>query len=255
MVALAGEGRRRSGPGKVLVPAGRGAGARGRAVPLRRRALGARLRSRRRVRRVDPARRRAAQAGSGRRGPRAATSGTRRRATAAGRERALRRRSARPDRAARPLRSVGSADRRRAALARSGELDAGRRRLVGPLPGDGCAARRSRAAARLRAGPRGPLHRRRNGARAMSGPTELRIAAPTDGLDALAGAARAAQIAAAATRWLAAASVACACLLALAVALALVDRSGAPERTQPSASAYLDFDLAVLRALPERSLG
>jgi hypothetical protein len=89
----------------------------------------------------------------------------------------------------------------------------------------------------------------------MRASTELRIAAPTDGLDALAGAARAAQIAAAATRWLAAASVACACLLSLAVALALVDRSGAPERTQPSASAYLDFDLAVLRALAERSFG
>ena len=89
----------------------------------------------------------------------------------------------------------------------------------------------------------------------MSRHAQIRVAAPTDGLDALAGAARATQIAAAAARWLAAAAVACACLLGLAVALALVDRSGVPERTQPSASAYLDFDLAVLRTLADRSFG
>jgi len=89
----------------------------------------------------------------------------------------------------------------------------------------------------------------------MSPPQDLRVAAPTDALGALAAAARATQITAAALRWVAAAAVACAALLALAVALALVDRSGATDRVQPSASAYLDFDLAVLRALADRSLG
>jgi len=89
----------------------------------------------------------------------------------------------------------------------------------------------------------------------MKTPLDRRVAAPTDALGSLAAAARATQVAAAAMRWAAAAAVACASLLALAVGLALVDRSSAADRVQPSASAYLDFDLAVLRALAERSLG
>ncbi len=78
-------------------------------------------------------------------------------------------------------------------------------------------------------------------------------AAPTDGLGALAASARCARAAASTLRWLAACAVAFAALLALAVVLATVDRSGPPESAQTSASAYLDFDLAVLRALADRS--
>ena len=89
----------------------------------------------------------------------------------------------------------------------------------------------------------------------MSAPANPGVGAPTDALGALASAARASQVAAGAARWLAAAAIASAALLALAVALAMIDRSGASSAGQPSASAYLDFDLAVLRALAERSLG
>jgi len=89
----------------------------------------------------------------------------------------------------------------------------------------------------------------------MSAPRDPGVAAPTDALDALAAAARAAQVIAAAARWVAAAAVASAALLALAVSLALVDRSSATDQAQPSASAYLDFDLAVLHALAVRSFG
>ena len=80
------------------------------------------------------------------------------------------------------------------------------------------------------------------------------IASPTDGLNALAAAARGSRVAASALRWGAACAVAFAALLALSVALALGDRSGAPDAALPSASAYLDFDLGVLRALAKRSL-
>jgi hypothetical protein len=81
------------------------------------------------------------------------------------------------------------------------------------------------------------------------------IAAPTDGLDSLARGARAAQIAAGGLRWIASVVVAFAALLLLSVALASVDRSGATGVSQPSASAYLDFDLAVLRVIADRNLG
>lgn len=80
------------------------------------------------------------------------------------------------------------------------------------------------------------------------------VPSPTDGLAALAAAARGARVAASALRWLAAAAVAFAVLLALSVALALVDRSGEVLPPQGSASASLDFDLGVLRILSARSL-
>ena len=80
------------------------------------------------------------------------------------------------------------------------------------------------------------------------------VAAPTDALGALAAAAAAARTLASAVRWLSSCAVAFAALLALAVALATADRSGGQEPAQVSASAYLDFDLAVLRALASRSL-
>jgi len=89
----------------------------------------------------------------------------------------------------------------------------------------------------------------------MSAAAEPAIAAPTDGLDALAAAARASQAAAGALRWIASVVVAFAALLVLSVALAAVDRSAATDAEQPSASAYLDFDLAVLRVLADRNLG
>ena len=89
----------------------------------------------------------------------------------------------------------------------------------------------------------------------MSAAADEAIAAPTDGLDALAVAARASQVVAGALRWVASVVVAFAALLVLSVALATVDRSAATNPEQPSASAYLDFDLAVLRALADRNLG
>ena len=67
-------------------------------------------------------------------------------------------------------------------------------------------------------------------------------------------AAHASRIAAAALRWAAACVAGFAALLALSVALAGFERSGAVETAETSASAYLDFDLAVLRALADRSL-
>jgi hypothetical protein len=80
------------------------------------------------------------------------------------------------------------------------------------------------------------------------------VPSPTDGLDALSAAARGSRVAASALRWAGACAVAFAALLALSVALATDDRSGAPDAAQPSASAYLDFDLGVLQALAQRSL-
>ena len=78
--------------------------------------------------------------------------------------------------------------------------------------------------------------------------------APTDGLGALAASARCARALASALRWLAACAVAFAALLLLAIALATADRSEPQSSAQTSASAFLDFDLAVLRALADRSL-
>jgi len=76
---------------------------------------------------------------------------------------------------------------------------------------------------------------------------------PTDGLEALTASARASRVAASALRWLAACALAFAALLAVAVALAEVDRTRGPDPALPSASAYLDFDLGVLRAIAQRS--
>lgn len=67
-------------------------------------------------------------------------------------------------------------------------------------------------------------------------------------------AAHATRVAAAALRWTGACIAGFAALLALSVALAGFERNGAVETAETSASAYLDFDLAVLRALADRSL-
>jgi hypothetical protein len=83
--------------------------------------------------------------------------------------------------------------------------------------------------------------------RAVTGPS------PTDGLRALAAAAAAARAAASGLRWLAACAAGFAGLLGLAVALAAVERGGGEPAGAP-ASAWLDFDLAVLRATAGRSL-
>ena len=81
----------------------------------------------------------------------------------------------------------------------------------------------------------------------------MNVEAQTDGIVALAAAARRSRLAASALRWAAACAVAFASLLLLSVALAQVDRTRPASTAQPSASAYLDFDLAVLRALAQRS--
>ena len=67
-------------------------------------------------------------------------------------------------------------------------------------------------------------------------------------------AAHASRAAAAVLRWAAACAIGFAALLLLALSLAAFERSGALEAPETSASAYLDFDLAVLRALAHRSL-
>jgi hypothetical protein len=82
----------------------------------------------------------------------------------------------------------------------------------------------------------------------------MNVEAQTDGIVALATAARGSRVAASALRWAAACAVAFASLLLLSVALAEVDRTRPAATVQPSASAYLDFDLAVLRGLAQRSL-
>jgi hypothetical protein len=78
--------------------------------------------------------------------------------------------------------------------------------------------------------------------------------APTDGLRRLATSAAAVKIAASALRFLASCAVSFAGLLLLALLLSSFERTGAQEPAQISASAYLDFDLAVLRALADRGL-
>ena len=83
---------------------------------------------------------------------------------------------------------------------------------------------------------------------------EVAASPPTDHLEALARAAAGARIAASALRWLAACAVGFAGLLLLAVVLASFERSAGDEPAETSASAYLDFDLAVLRELASRSL-
>ena len=78
--------------------------------------------------------------------------------------------------------------------------------------------------------------------------------APTDGLRRLAACAAAVKIAASALRFLAACAVSFAGLLLIALLLCSFERTGTQEPAQTSASAYLDFDLAVLRALADRGL-
>ena len=78
--------------------------------------------------------------------------------------------------------------------------------------------------------------------------------APTDSLGRLATCATAVKVAASALRFLAACAVSFAGLLLLALLLSSFERTGSPEPSQTSASAYLDFDLAVLRALLDRGL-
>ncbi|MCA1826630.1 MAG: hypothetical protein ABR567_01925 [Myxococcales bacterium] len=73
-------------------------------------------------------------------------------------------------------------------------------------------------------------------------------------LAVLGRAAHASRTAAAVLRWAGACVAGFAALLALSVALAGFERNGAVEAAETSASAYLDFDLAVLRALADRSL-
>jgi hypothetical protein len=82
----------------------------------------------------------------------------------------------------------------------------------------------------------------------------MRIVAPTDGLGALAIESRAVKATASLLRWTCACAVAFAGLLLVSIALASFERTGAAEPAQTSASAYLDFDLSVLRALADRSL-
>ncbi|HZX95489.1 MAG TPA: hypothetical protein VFE90_13290 [Myxococcales bacterium] len=79
--------------------------------------------------------------------------------------------------------------------------------------------------------------------------------APTDGVRALSAAAQASRFAAGALRWAAACACGFAGLLLLSLALAAFERSGSAAPADVSAAAYLDFDLAVLRASADRGLG
>jgi hypothetical protein len=81
------------------------------------------------------------------------------------------------------------------------------------------------------------------------------VDAPTDGLAQLAASALLAKAVASAIRFVAACAVAFAGLLLLALGLSSFERTGSYDPVQTSASAYLDFDLAVLRALADRGLG
>jgi hypothetical protein len=83
--------------------------------------------------------------------------------------------------------------------------------------------------------------------------TDLALQPPIDDVTVLARSATAARVAAAALRWLGACGVAFAGLLILALLLASFER-GAEEPLETPASAYLDFDLAVLHELAIGSL-
>jgi hypothetical protein len=83
-------------------------------------------------------------------------------------------------------------------------------------------------------------------------PTDARL--PTDGVLALVAGARASRLAAAFLRWAGACAVGFAGLLLVAVALASFERKAPPEPPGGSATAYLDFDLAVLQHVTEASL-
>jgi hypothetical protein len=78
--------------------------------------------------------------------------------------------------------------------------------------------------------------------------------APTDGLARLASEALLVKASASALRLWAASAVSFAGLLLVALVLSSFERTGSQEPVQTSASAYLDFDLAVLRALSDRGL-
>jgi len=78
--------------------------------------------------------------------------------------------------------------------------------------------------------------------------------APTDGLVRLASEALLVKASASALRLCAAGTVSFAGLLLVALVLSSFERTGSQEPIQTSASAYLDFDLAVLRALADRGL-
>lgn len=78
--------------------------------------------------------------------------------------------------------------------------------------------------------------------------------APTDALARLAACALVVKASASALRWCAACVVSFAGLLLVALVLSSFERTGTYEPAQTSASAYLDFDLAVLRALADRGL-
>lgn len=80
----------------------------------------------------------------------------------------------------------------------------------------------------------------------------MRVVSPTDGLGALLAAAQGAKLAASLLRFASACAAAFAGLLLLALALAAFERGGGSEPSQISASAYLDFDLSVLRTLADR---
>jgi hypothetical protein len=77
---------------------------------------------------------------------------------------------------------------------------------------------------------------------------------PTDGLAALSRSATVARASACALRWVAACAMAFAGLLLLALLLAGFERDAGETPVETPASAYLDFDLAVLRELASRSL-
>jgi hypothetical protein len=78
--------------------------------------------------------------------------------------------------------------------------------------------------------------------------------APTEGLVRLASEALLVKASASALRLCAAGTVSFAGLLLVALVLSSFERTGSQEPIQTSASAYLDFDLAVLRALADRGL-
>src|SRR3954466_7106431 len=177
------------------------------------------------------------------------------------RARPLRRRSTEEDRHAGAVRAMGSAGPRHdAQLPRSRRVDAECRRLVRSLPGDGRPARGARAATRVHRRAQGflPSRDRPTGDRRRRGVPMIRETAedraPTDGLVRLASEALLVKASASALRLCAAGTVSFAGLLLVALVLSSFERTGSQERIQTSASAYLDFDLAVLRALADRGL-
>src|SRR4051812_41850702 len=186
---------------------------------------------------------------------------TRRSRIAPARAGSLRRRSTEEDRHAGAVRAMGSAGPRDdAQLPRSRRVDVECRRLVRSLPGDGRPARGARAATRVHRRAQGflPSRDRPTGDRRRRGVPMIRATAedraPTGGLARLASEALLVKASAAALRLCAAGTVSFAGLLLVALVLSSFERTGSQEPIQTSASAYLDFDLAVLRALADRGL-